>query len=125
MPGEILTSVPDDHVGRMALIEAIRSTNDTLGRVARQQEAQDAKIDKFIDAINELKTSIALLENSSVKEDVRRNREDIDRQADRIKALEADLLKRQGGLALAGWFGKYWPMLVGLGGLAVALSTQV
>ena len=118
MPSEILTAVPDDHVGRMALIEAIRSTNGTLGRVARQQEAQDAKFDKFLEVINDLKTSIALLENSSVKDDIQSH----DR---RIKALEEDLLKRQGGLALAGWFGKYWPMLVGLIGAGLALATQV
>jgi hypothetical protein len=45
MPGEVLTPMADEQLGRLALIEAIRANTDAVNRLARHAEQQDRKLD--------------------------------------------------------------------------------
>lgn len=88
-PSDILTPMPDDQLGRLAMIEAIRAQTDILKGFQKSVDAQDHKLDRIGDQLGEMKTDIALLKNSTVKADV-------DDLKARIKVLE-DLSSRQRG----------------------------
>lgn len=103
---DILTPMPDDHIGRLALIEAMRASTDAVQRLARQVETQDGKLEGIKDQLAEMKTSIALLQQSSLKSDV----EDL---KTRLGALEASQQQQRGALGLFEWVLKNWPGIIG------------
>lgn len=65
MAGDILTPMPDDQIGRLALIEAVRAQTDQMARLVRAEEARDTKLETIKDQIGEMRTNIALLQKDS------------------------------------------------------------
>jgi hypothetical protein len=88
--------MPDDHIGRLAMIEAMRANTDALQRVGRQVEGQEKKFDEIGKTLGEMKTDIALLKNNALKDQVERNRTDIDKLASRVDAQESAEAQRKG-----------------------------
>jgi hypothetical protein len=96
MPSDILTPMPDDQIGRLALIEAMRANTDALQRVGRQVEGQEKKFDEIGKTLGEMKTDIALLKNNALKEQVERNRSDIEKLTARMDAQSTLEAERKG-----------------------------
>ena len=96
MPSDILTPMPDDQIGRLALIEAMRANTDALQRVGRQVEGQEKKFDEIGKTLGEMKTDIALLKNNALKDQVERNRADIDKLEARINQHDSREAERKG-----------------------------
>lgn len=96
MPSDILTHMPDDQIGRLAMIEAMRANTDALQRVGRQVEGQERKFDEIGKTLGEMKTDIALLKNNALKDQVERNRSDIEKLESRMDAQAALEAERKG-----------------------------
>lgn len=119
--GEVFMAVPDDQLGRLALIEAMRANTDALQRVGRQVESQERKFDEINKTLGEMKTDIALLKNTALKEQVERNRADIERLEARMDAQDALEAHRKGERgAIAAIFNSK-----GLAWLVAAVATTV
>lgn len=114
---DVFMPVPDDHIGRLALIEAMRASTDAVQRLARQVETQDAKLEGIKDQLSDMKTSIALLQQSSLKQDV----EDMKK---RLGVLEATDQQQQGAVKLVEWAVKNWPGVIGFG-LMMAMLAKI
>lgn len=110
MPGDIFTPMPDDQVGRLALIEAMRAQTDALQRMGRQFEGQEVKLEAIKDQLAEMRTSIALLQKDSP-------RAEITTLATRVTALEAaqERVKGERGAISAFFNSKAIPWVVAIG----------
>jgi len=121
MPSDILTPMPDDQIGRLALIEAMRANTDALQRVGRQVEGQEKKFDEIGKTLGEMKTDIALLKNNALKDQVERNTKDIEKIEAWMGGVNAAEAQRRGERgAVAAFFNSKaipWALLVA-GGLA-------
>lgn len=84
MPNDILTPMPDDQLGRLALIEAMRANTDALQRIGRQVESQERKFDEIHKTLGAMQTDIALLKNNALEKSV-------DQQQAEIKEIKARL----------------------------------
>lgn len=121
---DIFTPTPDDQIGRLALIEAIRANTDALQRVGRQVESQERKFDDVNKTLGEMKTDIALLKNNALKDQVERNRADIDSLEKEVADLKSDRDQRRGAMSLFDWFLRNWPAVIGFALLIVFIAKQ-
>ncbi len=86
MVGDILTPMPDEQIGRLALIEAMRANTDALQRVGRQVENQERQFADINKTLGEMKIDIALLKNTALEKTV-------ENQGAEIKDIKARLDK--------------------------------
>lgn len=96
MPGNILTPIPDDQLGRLALIEAMRANTDALQRVGRQVEGQERKFDEVNKTLGVMQTDIALLKNNALKESVDQQRAEIEKIKSRLDRHDEAEARRKG-----------------------------
>lgn len=94
-PGGVFMQVPNDQLGRLSLIEAIRANTDAVQRLGRHTETQEHKLDRMAQDINEMKTNIALIQHSGLRPMV----EEHDRRLALIEERENRRLGREGFLA--------------------------
>lgn len=109
---DILTPVPDDHIGRLALIEAVRACTDAVTRMGHHAETQDNELKAIGKTLGEMNTRLALLENSSLKLQVERNVTTIERLSDRVDALEKAEDRRSGAMGFGEALVRWWPTVV-------------
>jgi hypothetical protein len=79
---DVFTQLPDDQLGRLSLIEAVRAQTDQVARLARAEESRDGKLEAIKEQLGDMKTSIALLQRESP-------RAELTALALRVAALEA------------------------------------
>lgn len=113
--------MPDEQIGRLSLIEAIRANTDAVNRLSRHGEMQDEKLDRITQSLGRIDTRLTLLERDTLKAEVLRNRDDIDKQDDRLRALEVESQQRKGALSAFEWALKNWPGVVGFIGLVMLI----
>jgi predicted nucleic acid-binding Zn-ribbon protein len=112
--GEVFVSMPDEQLGRLSLIEAIRANTDAVNRLARHGEMQDEKLDKINTTLGRIDTRLTLLERATLKDEVARNRVEIDDHESRLKVIEARESERAGASKFADALLKYGPFLIAL-----------
>ena len=103
----IFVPMPDDQVGRMALIEAIRANTDAVNRLGRHSEGQDRKLDTIKDSLSSIDTRLTLLERDTLHREVEEH--DL-----RLKVLEGESQQRKGARGFADAVLKYGPFLIAL-----------
>lgn len=132
---DVMTSVSDDSLGRMALIEAVRANTDAVSRMAGQSEALGVKMDRMNESIHGLDRRISLIENNSLERDMERMRVALKdettrvdscfaEQEGRIAALEGERERRKGAFGFVEWVGKNWPAIIGFVFIVVLLVTR-
>lgn len=132
---DALVAMPDDALGRMALIEAVRANTDAVSRMAGQSEALGAKMDRMNESIHGLDRRISLIENNTVERDLERMRSMLKEQEAsfdnkcealdvRVTELEGERNRRIGALGFVEWIGKNWPAVIGFVFIVVLLVTR-
>lgn len=117
----MLVPMPDDMVGRMALIEAIRANTDAVKRLADRTDMQDRKLDEIKDAIGKLDTRMTVMESTTLKHEVESLREDHKELDDRIHSIEFKAGQRDAQISFADWIVRSWPNLIGFAGLVLLI----
>lgn len=93
---DIFTPMPDDQIGRLALIEAMRANTDALQRVGRQVEGQDGKLDEMNKHLGQIDTRLALLENNNLSREHDALQREHDALQVRVSSLEVDRERLRG-----------------------------
>lgn len=99
--------MPDDQLGRMAMIEAIRANTDAVNRLARHSEGQDRKLDEMKDTLSRVETRLTVIEQTDLKADVADHEK-------RLKSLEAEREQRKGARGAMDAVLKYGPFAIAI-----------
>lgn len=110
--GEVLTPMNDDQLGRLSLIEAIRANTDAVDRLARYGERQDKKLDDIGAQLGKIDTRLTVIERSTLREEVKKNGDEIASIDGRVRTLELEREQRRGAMSAVEAVRKYGPLIV-------------
>jgi len=110
--GEIFTPMNDDQLGRLSLIEAIRANTDAVDRLARYGERQEKKLDDIGVQLGKIDTRLTVIERSTLREEVKKNRDEIEALDGRVRSLELEREQRRGAIGALEAARKYGPLLI-------------
>lgn len=117
MPGsDILTAMPDEQLGRLAMIEAMRANTDAVNRLARHGEMQDTKLDAITAALGRIDTRLSVLEVNPLAQIVAANTTKIEKLEADMLALKLERGERVGAGKALDAAAKYGPMALALVG---------